>query len=114
MAMNRIFDRDLDALNKRTAGRELPRGKLSLLHAYSVAATGFVVYMLACAGLGRICLTLSFVPLIPLIGYSLLKRFTCLCHFGIGICLALAPLGAYVAASGGLEFSSEILLFRQL
>ncbi|MDH3393072.1 MAG: putative 4-hydroxybenzoate polyprenyltransferase, partial [Desulfobulbaceae bacterium] len=110
MAMNRILDRKLDALNPRTVGRELPSGKLSLLQAYSVAVAGLVLYMLACSGLGRICLILSPIPLIPLIMYSILKRVTCLCHFGIGVCLALAPLGAYVAATGSLEFSTEIML----
>ncbi len=110
MAMNRIMDRKIDALNARTAGRELPSGKLSLLQAYSVATAGFIVYMIACSGLGRICLILSPVPLIPLITYSLLKRFTSLCHYGIGVCLALAPLGAHVAASGSLDYNAEILL----
>jgi len=110
MSMNRIFDRDLDALNKRTAGRELPSGRMSLTRAYSVAGAGLALYLLACAGLGRICLYLSPVPIVPLTVYSLLKRFTNLCHFGIGLCLALAPLGAFVAASGGLSFGPEIAL----
>lgn len=51
------------------------------------------------------------IPLIPLLGYSLLKRFTVLCHFGIGLCLALAPLGAFVAAAGHPHFSGAVLLF---
>lgn len=110
MSMNRILDRDLDALNKRTAGRELPSGRMSLGSAYSVAGAGLALYLLACAGLGRICLYLSPVPIVPLSVYSLLKRFTDLCHFGIGLCLALAPLGAFVAASGGLGFGPEIAL----
>ncbi len=110
MALNRIFDRDIDAKNVRTAGRELPSGKMSLLHAYSVAAAGLLAYLLACAGLGRVCLYLAPVPLIPLGLYSLLKRFTSLCHFGIGICLGMAPLGAYVASSGDIDFSREVLL----
>ena len=110
MSLNRILDRDVDAKNARTAGRELPSGKMSLLHAYSVAAAGLLVYLLACAGLGPVCLYLAPVPLIPLGLYSLLKRFTSLCHFGIGVCLGMAPLGAYVAASGGIDFNREILL----
>jgi 4-hydroxybenzoate polyprenyltransferase len=69
------------------------------------------VYLAACAVLGRWCLLLSPLPLIPLLGYSLLKRFTALCHFGIGLCLALAPLGAFVAAAGHPHFSLEIILF---
>ncbi len=110
MAMNRIFDRRLDALNQRTAQRELPSGKMSLAASYGVAAGGGALYLLACWGLGPLCLKLSAVPVVPLIVYSLLKRFTVLCHFGIGLCLGLAPLGAFVAASGSLEFNAQILL----
>ncbi len=110
MAMNRIFDRRLDALNPRTAQRELPSGKMSLALSYGVAAGGLTLYLLACWLLGPLCLKLSAVPAVPLIVYSLLKRFTVLCHFGIGLCLALAPLGAFVAASGSLEFNAPILL----
>ncbi len=111
MAFNRIFDRRLDALNPRTAKRELPSGKMTLSMALTVAFSGLIVYLIACALMGGYCLTLSPIPLIPLLGYSLLKRFTPLCHFGIGLCLALAPLGAYVAAAGNLHFNSAILLF---
>ena len=110
MAMNRILDRDLDALNERTARRGLPSGRLSLPAAYGVAGAGLALYLLACAGLGPICLILSPVPAVPLLTYSLLKRFTSLCHFGIGVCMAMAPLGAFVAASGGLAFRAEVLL----
>lgn len=111
MAFNRIFDRRIDALNPRTALRELPSGTMSVSMALVVAFCGLAVYLIACFFLGRYCLLLSPVPLIPLLGYSLLKRFTVLCHFGIGLCLGLAPLGAYVAAAGNLKFTSTILLF---
>ena len=110
MSLNRIFDRDLDALNKRTAGRELPSGRMSLGAAWSVAGVGLALYLLACVGLGRICVYLSIVPLVPLTLYSLLKRFTRLCHFGIGLCLAMAPSGAFVAASGSVNPGAEIWL----
>ncbi|MGD9209804.1 MAG: 4-hydroxybenzoate octaprenyltransferase, partial [Desulfobacteraceae bacterium] len=111
MAFNRIFDRHLDALNPRTAQRELPSGRLSLTMALIVAFGGLAGYLLACLFLGGYCLMLSPIPLIPLLGYSLLKRFTAFCHFGIGFCLALAPLGAFVAASNSLQFTSTVLLF---
>lgn len=111
MAMNRVFDRHIDRLNPRTAGRELPAGKMTLLMALIIAASGLVVYLLACLTLGGWCLILSPIPLAPLLGYSLLKRFTPLCHFGIGLCLALAPLGAYVAAAGHPRFSGAVMLF---
>jgi len=110
MAMNRIFDRRLDAANPRTAGRALPSGRMSPAGAWGVAAAGLVLYLLACAMLGPLCLMLSPVPAALLIGYSLLKRFTALCHFGIGLCLAAAPLGAFIAASGSLLLTVEILL----
>jgi 4-hydroxybenzoate polyprenyltransferase len=110
MAMNRIFDRHLDARNKRTADRELPTGRMSLVAGLVVAVAGLAVYLLACWALGPLCLKLSPIPAAVLIGYSLLKRFTSLCHFGIGLCLALAPLCAFVATSGKLDFTREILL----
>ncbi len=110
MAMNRILDRRLDALNQRTAQRELPSGKMSPAVSYGVAAGGLALYLLACWGLGPLCLKLSAVPVVPLLVYSLLKRFTVLCHFGIGLCLGLAPLGAFVAASGSLDFNAQVLL----
>lgn len=111
MAMNRVFDRRIDRLNPRTAGRELPAGKITLVLALAIAFTGLVIYLLACWALGGWCLILSPVPLVPLLVYSLLKRFTPFCHFGIGLCLALAPLGAYVAAAGHPQFSGSVILF---
>jgi 4-hydroxybenzoate polyprenyltransferase len=111
MSFNRIFDRHIDARNPRTAARELPSGAMGLSTALGVALTGLAVYLGACVALGPWCVYLSPVPLIPLLGYSLLKRFTCLCHFGIGLCLALAPLGAFVAVAGHPRFSTEVLLF---
>lgn len=111
MAMNRVFDRHIDRLNPRTAGRELPSGKMTLTMAMTIAVGGMAVYQLACWILGGWCLILSPIPLVPLLGYSLLKRFTPFCHFGIGLCLALAPLGAYVAAAGHPRFSGAVILF---
>ncbi len=105
MAANRILDRKLDALNRRTAGRELPSGKMSLALAIGVAIGGAALYVLAAAALGPVCLKLSPIPAVFLIAYSLGKRFTCLCHFGIGVSLALAPLGAFVAVSGDTNFT---------
>jgi 4-hydroxybenzoate polyprenyltransferase len=111
MAMNRIFDRHIDRLNPRTADRELPAGKMSVALALAIAIGGLGSYLLACGLLGGWCLLLSPIPLVPLLGYSLLKRFTPFCHFGIGLCLALAPLGAYVAAAGRPTFPVAVILF---
>lgn len=111
MSMNRVLDRHLDRMNPRTANRELPAGKISLRMALTIAFAGLAVYLLACWALGGWCLILSPIPLVPLLGYSFLKRFTALCHFGIGLCLALAPLGAYVAAAGHPRLPPEAVLF---
>jgi 4-hydroxybenzoate polyprenyltransferase len=111
MAMNRVLDRHIDRLNPRTAGRELPAGKMTLPLALGVACCGLLVYLEACWLLGGWCVILAPIPLVPLLGYSLLKRYTPLCHFGIGLCLALAPLGAYVAAAGDVDFSPAVILF---
>lgn len=110
MAMNRILDRDLDAKNARTADRELPAGRITPALAWCVAAGGLVLYVGACAALGPLCLKLSPVPAVVLGVYSLLKRVTNLCHFGIGLCLGMAPLGAFIAASGTLDFSGKAVL----
>jgi 4-hydroxybenzoate polyprenyltransferase len=110
MAMNRILDRHLDQLNPRTLGRDLPAGRLTLAQGWCVAVSGLVVYLAACTALGPVCLKLSPVPAAVLIGYSLLKRFTPLCHFGIGLTLAFGPLGAFVAVTGQTVTTPVILL----
>ena len=111
MAMNRIFDWKIDAKNPRTANREIPQGILSIRTAYGIAASGAVVYFVVCFILGGWCLKLAVIPLIPLLFYSLLKRYTWLCHFGLGLCLAIAPLGAYVAASETVMPTKPLMMF---
>lgn len=108
MTMNRILDRDLDALNPRTWRREIPSGSISLPAAIGVAASGLVTYVAAAAALGPLCLLLSPAPVVPLGLYALLKRYTPFCHFGVGLCLALAPLGAFTATAGALPLRADI------
>ena len=110
MALNRIFDRKIDAANPRTANRELATGALSVGQGFGVALVGLILYVVACAGLGPLILKLSLFPLIPLTVYSLLKRFTPLCHYGIGVALGFAPLGASVAVSEAVEISPVLVL----
>lgn len=110
MSLNRILDRKIDALNVRTKGRELPSGAMSLGKAWLIAAIGLAVYLASCALLGRLILALSPVPAFFLIGYSLLKRFTWLAHYGIGMVLGMAPLAAYVAVQGRLAVAPDIIL----
>jgi 4-hydroxybenzoate polyprenyltransferase len=110
MAANRIFDKDLDAKNPRTKNRELASGKLSMAQGGAVAVVGLILYFLACWLLGPLIFKLSLFPLIPLAVYSLLKRFTPLCHYGIGVCLAVAPIGAFIAVTNSLAFPPALVL----
>lgn len=98
MALNRLVDRRLDALNPRTRIRELPSGAMKLGEAVTLLVVSVAVYLAACAMLGRWFLIVSPVPLAVFALYPYLKRFTPLCHFGVGVALALAPLAGFAAA----------------
>ncbi len=103
LAINRILDRKIDALNPRTKDRELPSGKLSLTKAYGVTIAGLLLYFAAAYMICDFVLYLSPIPLAVFIIYPLMKRFTWLCHFGVGLGLALAPLGGWVAVTCSLH-----------
>jgi 4-hydroxybenzoate polyprenyltransferase len=103
MALNRLIDRRLDALNPRTQGRELPAGRMKLAEALALLAVSTAAYLVACAALGPWFLRVAWIPLLVFAGYPYLKRFTPLCHFGVGLALALAPLAGYAAAHPGGE-----------
>jgi 4-hydroxybenzoate polyprenyltransferase len=97
MAVNRILDCRIDALNPRTARRELPSGAMSLTQAWTFAVAMAVLYFGACWILGPVVLWLSPIPIALMLVYPLTKRFTWLCHFVLGASLGLAPVGAWVA-----------------
>ncbi len=97
MALNRIIDRDLDRLNPRTRTRELPAGRISLAEAAAVAAAGSAIYLLVALYLGGLCAVLWPVPLIVFTLYPYLKRWTSWCHVGVGMGLAMGPLGGALA-----------------
>ncbi len=100
MAFNRIVDRKFDALNPRTAKRHLPAGTISLTSAITlwlISAAGVVV---ASYFLNPLCFWLSPVALLVVCFYSLTKRFTDYTHVFLGIALALAPVGAWLAVKG--------------
>jgi 4-hydroxybenzoate polyprenyltransferase len=93
LALNRLFDARIDARNPRTAKRELATGALNRHQAWGIVGVGLIVYALGAAALGPFCLMLAPIPLAVFIFYPLMKRFTWACHFGVGLGLALAPLG---------------------
>ncbi len=103
MGFNRLADRALDARNPRTAGRELPRGVLSPRQVWVFVAASAAVFVLAAGMLNPLCLALSPLALLIVLGYSYTKRFTALSHLVLGLSLALGPLGAWIALRGRID-----------
>ncbi len=100
MAFNRYLDREIDAANPRTRTREIPAGIISPQQALRFVFVNAVLFMGAAWLLNPLCFYLSPVALAVILGYSYTKRFTALCHFVLGLGLALAPIGAYLAVTG--------------
>jgi len=100
MGFNRIVDRRYDALNPRTAGRELPSGRLSVGEAWALVLAMAALFAAAAAALNPLCFALSPVALVWILGYSFTKRFTALSHMWLGLSLAIAPVGGYLAIAG--------------
>src|SRR5688572_3175247 len=100
MAFNRYLDRDIDALNPRTAIREVPKGIITPKNALIFTIVSCALFLLTCFFINRICFFLSPVALAVVLGYSYTKRFTPFCHLILGLGLSLAPIGAYLAVTG--------------
>ncbi len=100
MGFNRIVDRDVDALNPRTKGRELPSGRLSVRQARGAVILASVVFVGCAAALNTLCLVLSPLALVWILSYSFTKRFTSWSHLWLGASLAIAPVGGYLAVTG--------------
>ncbi len=111
MAFNRIVDRKFDALNPRTANRHLPAGQISLGSAIALCALSGAGLVIASWLLNPLCFYLSPVALVVICFYSLTKRFTDYTHVFLGIALALAPIGAWLAVKGGVGFMSPVDMF---
>jgi len=101
MGFNRLADASHDALNPRTAMRELPRGLMSRTEAGVFVLVSSVLFVLAAWRLGPICLMLSPVALAVVFWYSLAKRFTNYTQLFLGLAMAVAPVGGWLAAGGG-------------
>ena len=110
MTVNRIVDRDFDAKNPRTARREIPQGKLTVAYARSFALLHGLAFVCFAFFLSPLCGWLSFPVLSLLLGYSWLKRFTLFSHFGLGLALACAPTGAWLAVSKSILPGWEVPL----
>jgi len=109
MTLNRVIDRHHDARNPRTRTRELPAGRMKLAEAIGLLLVSVAVYAAACAALGPWYLRVAIVPFAVFAAYPYLKRFTPLCHAGVGTALALAPLAGFAAAHPALDHTGPAL-----
>jgi len=109
MAFNRYLDRKFDAMNPRTAIREIPAGILKANNVLLFTLVNCILFIACTYFINTICFLLSPVALLVVLGYSYTKRFTPLCHLVLGVGLSLAPIGAFLAVTG--EFSIIPLLF---
>lgn len=103
MAFNRYIDRHFDALNPRTANREIPAGIISAPKALSFVIISSILFVATTYFINPLCFYLSPVALFVILFYSYTKRFTALCHLVLGLGLSLAPIGAYLSVSGTFD-----------
>ncbi|MCL7376440.1 menaquinone biosynthesis prenyltransferase MqnP [Streptomyces sp. NPDC057539] len=109
MACNRIIDREIDARNPRTAGRELVTGAVSVRSAWTGALIAVVIFLGAAAALNPLCLALAPIAVIPMVVYPYGKRFTNFPHAILGIAQAIGPVGAWLAVTGSWSWDAVIL-----
>ena len=124
MALNRIIDREIDSSNPRTSSRHLPSGTMSTQTAWMLSAVFLGMLLFAAWMLNEVALKMAWLPVIAFVIYPYTKRFSWICHFWIGFCLALAPAGAWVAIAadthgwasitGMLDGRTEFLWFPEV
>ena len=103
MALNRIIDRDIDAANPRTEGRHLASGEMSLQTAWTLCAVFLAMLLIGAGLLNPVALMMSWLPVLVFVIYPYMKRYTWLCHLWLGLCLGLAPAGAWVALAADIH-----------
>ena len=114
MAFNRYLDRRFDALNPRTAIREIPKGVITPQNALVFIIANCLLFIACCFFINKLCFFLSPVALAVVLGYSYTKRFTPLCHLILGLGLSLAPIGAYLAVMGQFHWLPILFSFAVL
>lgn len=110
MTFNRIADRQLDAENPRTAGREIPSGKLSVKFAWMFLIASILLFEMAAYSLNWLTFALSPVALLSVLGYSYAKRFTSFAHLFLGWSLAISPTAAWIAVRGAIDSEVPLIL----
>lgn len=103
MAFNRYLDRDIDALNPRTAVRDIPAGRISPQNALAFTVVNCVIFVVATYFINMLCFWLSPIALFVVLFYSYTKRISPLCHLVLGMGLGLAPIGAYLVVTGAFD-----------
>jgi 4-hydroxybenzoate polyprenyltransferase len=111
MSANRVIDRQLDALNPRTASRPLPTGRLKLAEMTALAVVSLAVFIVAAAMLNTLALVLAPVAAVVVVGYSYTKRFTWASHFILGWADGIAPAGAWIGVTGSLTWEPVLMAF---
>jgi len=111
MGFNRLADRNFDALNPRTRKREIPSGIIDTRSAAAFVIINAILFIVAAGFINRLTLFLSPAALLIILGYSLTKRITSLCHFILGLGLSLAPIGAYISVTGHFSLIPLIYSF---
>ena len=109
MAFNRIVDARFDALNPRTAGRAIPKGLIGVSAAWAVTVLGAALMVLSARMLNPLAFYLSPLALLVVLGYSYTKRLTSFSHLVLGLALGIAPVGAWIAVRGRIEFAPILL-----
>jgi 4-hydroxybenzoate polyprenyltransferase len=109
MGLNRLIDREVDARNPRTAGRELPAGDVTTYEVVGLCIASLGVFLLAVFQLDPVVRVLWPVPVLLFVVYPYLKRVTWLCHLWLGAALGLAPVGAWLAVTGSAPWEAWTL-----
>lgn len=114
MAFNRYLDRRFDAMNPRTAKREIPAGVIKPTQALIFTIVNCALFVLTTWFINTLVFYLSFVALFVILFYSYTKRFTALCHIVLGVGLSLSPIGAYLAVTGYFKLLPLLFSFAVL
>lgn len=109
MAFNRLIDNKFDKLNPRTAIREIPSGKISKKNALLFIIANSVLFVFSASMINSLTMYLSPIALFVIMGYSLMKRVSWLCHIVIGISLGIAPVAAYISVTSKFDLFPIIL-----
>ena len=101
MTLNRIIDKDIDAENPRTSERHLASGAMGMRMAWALSSLFMAMLILGAWQLNEVALAMSWLPVLTFVVYPYMKRITWACHLWLGLCLGLAPAGAWLGIQGG-------------